>query len=58
MDGFVTQEVVDRVRHILADKQAGAEMVDDNYRLATRYYSYAVLRRRLQTLVINVMGLD
>ena len=58
MDGFVTQEVVDQVKHVLADKRARTKMVDENYRLATRYYSYAVLRRRLQTLVINVMGLD
>ena len=58
MDGFVTQEVIDQVKHILADERARTEMVNENYGLATRHYSYAVLRRRLQTLVINVMGLD
>ena len=39
-------------------QENGHEMVEENYRLAARYYSYAVLRRRMQTLVMNVMGLD
>ena len=58
MDGYVTNELVENIERVLSDEKARREMVDENYRLATRYYSYAVLRRRLQTLVMNVMGLD
>jgi hypothetical protein len=58
MDGFITQQVVDQVRNVLADRRGRTAMVEHNYSVATRYFSYAVLRRRLQTLVINVMGLD
>jgi glycosyltransferase involved in cell wall biosynthesis len=58
MDGIVTQEVVDQVRRILDRPGERSAMVEHNYRIATRYFSYAVLQRRLQTLVINVMGLD
>jgi len=58
MDGFVTSEVVEQVRRVLADDVLRREMVETNYRQATRYYSYAMLRRRLQTLMINVMGMD
>ena len=58
MDGYVTHELVEDIERVLSDTTARHEMVEENYRLATRYYSYAVLRRRLQTLVMNVMGLD
>lgn len=58
MDGYVTADVVDGVRRVLTDPTLRREMVDHNYARATRYYSYAVLRRRLQTLVMNVLGMD
>ena len=58
MDGYVTNELVEGIERVLSDKALRAEMAEQNYRLAKRYFSYAVLRRRLQTLVINVMGLD
>ena len=58
MDGYVTTELVEDIGRVLSDKTLRHEMVEQNYRLAARYYSYAVLRRRMQTLVINVMGLD
>jgi mannosylglucosylglycerate synthase len=58
MDGLVTAEVVEGVRRILDDDEARAAMVETNYRIASRYYSYATLRRRLQTLIINVLGME
>ena len=58
MDGYVTTELVLGMGRVLSDAAMRREMVEENYRLATRYYGYAVLRRRMQTLVINVMGLD
>lgn len=58
MDGFVTAAVVDQVRRALNDPDVRREMVETNYQQAARYFSYAMLRRRLQTLIINVLGLD
>lgn len=58
MDGFVTGELVEQIERVLSDGTLRIEMTEHNYNLGTRYFSYAVLRRRLQTLVINVMGLD
>lgn len=57
MDGYVTNELVEKVRHILNDEVARREMTEHNYKVATRYFSYAVLRRRLRSLIINVAGL-
>ncbi len=58
MDGYVTPELIKTVREILADRGLRQEMVEHNFRLANRYYSYSILRRRLQTLLINVLGMD
>ena len=54
----MTKQVVDEVRRVLSDKALREEMVETNYVKATRYYGYKMLRRRLETLVINVLGID
>lgn len=58
MDGIVTKQVVDEVRRVLSDEALREEMVETNYAKAARYYGYKMLRRRLETLIINVLGLD
>jgi len=58
MDGFVTSDVIKGVRAVLADPELRREMVDHNFHLASRFYSHSLLRRRLQTLLINVLGMD
>ena len=57
MEGFATRKVADEVRKILDDEKYRKRMVDHNYERAAQFYSYAVLRRSLRTLVTNVMGL-
>lgn len=57
MDGFLTQEVVNDVRRILEDPKARKDMVEHNYRIAARHFSYAELRRRLRMLITNVASL-
>jgi len=55
-DGFVTDETVQRVQQVLHDPQLTQEMTEYNYQLAQRHYSYAVLERRLQTLIADCFG--
>ena len=57
IEGFLTREIVDEVRRIMTDSDYCRAMVEHNYKVATRYYSYAVLRRGLRTLITNVRGL-
>ncbi len=57
MDGFLTRKVVEEIRLILEDEVARQEMVDHNYRIAQRFYSYSFLRRSLRTLITNITGL-
>ncbi len=57
IEGFVTREIVEEVRRIIDDAPYRQAMVDHNYDVASRFYSYDVLRRSLQTLVTNLRGL-
>ncbi len=57
-DGLVTGETVAQVQRVLEEPQLAAEMSETNYNLARRYYSYSVLERRLQTLLMECFGED
>ena len=58
MDGFLTKKTVQKVREILESPEKKAAMVNHNYEIATRYYSYSVLRKSLNSLLINFFGID
>ena len=58
MDGFLTKKVVQAVREILENPKRLKQMVDQNYVVATRHYSYAVLRKRLNFLLGNFFGIE
>ncbi len=56
LDGFITRDVVALVRRVLEDRNYRKEMVDHNYRIASKYYSYSVLRRSLRTILTGLTG--
>jgi glycosyltransferase involved in cell wall biosynthesis len=58
MDGFLSKKNVEKVREILTSNQRRYQMVDHNYQVAQRYYSYSVLRRWLNTLMTNFFGME
>ena len=58
MDGFLTRQEVDEVRRLLSDDAYRQSVVEHNYAIAKRFYSYDLLRRSLRTLVTNITGLD
>jgi len=57
IEGYLTPEIVEEVRRIIENPDYCRAMVEHNYEVAGRYYSYAVLRRGLRTLITNVRGL-
>lgn len=57
MDGYVTDEVVDQVRQLLASPRSVGKMVRRNFALARRHYGYKVLRKRLAFLIGNFFGM-
>jgi glycosyltransferase involved in cell wall biosynthesis len=58
MDGFLTHRNVAQVRELLVDPERREAMVEKNYAIAARHFSFAVLRKHLNYLLINFFGMD
>ncbi len=58
MDGFLTRKTVKKVRKILENPERMQKMVNQNYDIALRHYSFAVLQRWLKTILINFFGME
>jgi len=56
MDDYVTGEAVEQARRIIHDPALAADMVDHNYELGRRFYSFRTLERRLALLVQDTLG--
>lgn len=55
-DGFIREKTVRRLESVLEDITLQAEIVDHNYRLGERYYSYRTLERHLTALLDDCFG--
>ncbi len=51
IDGFVTEDAVRMTRDVLENSELCKNMVEKNYDIATRCYSYSVLRQKLKNLI-------
>jgi glycosyltransferase involved in cell wall biosynthesis len=51
MDGYITDDVVEKTRHVLADPELRKQMADRNFAIAKQHFSLTVLRRRLHNLI-------
>ena len=58
MNGYLTRDVVTQVRRVMEDPVYREEMVNHNYELGKRFFSYSVLRRKLRALITNFTGMD
>lgn len=56
MDGYVSEQVIRKTRQVLGDPEMQKEMVDKNYKIASRWYSYTVLQQKLENLLFDCMG--
>jgi mannosylglucosylglycerate synthase len=56
MDGFLTKKTVKHVIDILESSERKERMVNYNYEVARRHYSYSVLRTRLNALLSHFFG--
>jgi hypothetical protein len=48
---------VDETRHILEDAAHRERLVENNYRVARRFFGYRVLRDSLRSLISNIRNL-
>ena len=51
IDGYVSEDAVALTRKILTDPALMKDMVETNYRIATHFYSYRILRQKLINLL-------
>ncbi len=54
-DGYVNEEAIRKIKEILNEPKELEKMVKHNYRLAKRYYSLSVLRRKLKNLIREIL---
>jgi glycosyltransferase involved in cell wall biosynthesis len=58
MDGYLNHQTVQKVKEVLESPQRCQKMVNTNYEVASRHYSYAVLRRWLSIILTNFFGVN
>ncbi|MBN2658343.1 MAG: glycosyltransferase family 4 protein [Spirochaetales bacterium] len=56
MDNFISSETIELTRKLMHDKEEVDRMADINYNLGLKYYSYGVVRQKLQTLLSDFFG--
>ena len=56
LDDYVDSRAVEFTKKVLEDPALAKEMVERNYELGKRYYSYSVLRQKLKVLLSNCFG--
>jgi len=57
MDGYLTRKTVAQVKAVLTSPERRNKMVNTNYEVATRHYSYAVLQKCAGTILANFFGI-
>jgi glycosyltransferase involved in cell wall biosynthesis len=55
IDGYVTGSTVHQARKVLHDKAFRSAMVEKNYAIAARHFSYQVLRHQLRALIAECL---
>jgi mannosylglucosylglycerate synthase len=55
-DGYITQDTVNMARNLMQNPTLAAEAADYNYELARHHFSFAVLERRLNTILSEIFG--
>lgn len=56
MDGFLSRKTVQSVIDILESQERREKMVNYNYEIASRHYSYSVLRSQLDAILSHFFG--
>ena len=56
MNGYLTSDVVEKVKRVISDSEYRKQLVEKNYELGKRFFGYTVLRRKLRTLILEATG--
>jgi hypothetical protein len=55
-NGYISDATLEHTRHLLTNPHVAEEYAEQNYKLASRYYSYTMLERRLKLLIADCFG--
>jgi glycosyltransferase involved in cell wall biosynthesis len=56
MDGFLSKKTIHKVRKIIESREQREEMVNFNYKVASRHYSYSMLRSKFSAIMNDFLG--
>ena len=56
MDTYINDNVIKRIKQIIEDKEEERKMVEKNYSIALKFFSYEVLERHLKTILMSFEG--
>jgi len=57
IEGFIDRDLVEETRRVLEDPDYRERLVEHNYQVAQRYFSYRVLRDSLRLIITNIRNL-
>jgi len=57
MEGYVTPEVLEEVNRLIVNRDSFKHNAEINFSLASRFFSYEVLKRKLRNILINFEGI-
>ncbi len=58
MDNFISSETIEMTRKLMHDNKEVERMAKVNYELGLKYYSYSVVKQKLDTLMKDFFGTD
>ncbi len=56
IDGYITQKTIEEVKEVLLNEDRRREMVEKNYQIGKKHFSYQVLKRKLHTIFTSFYG--
>ena len=57
MEGYVTPEVLEEVNRLIVNRDSFKDNAEINFSLASRFFSYEVLKRKLRNILTNFEGI-
>jgi hypothetical protein len=57
MDGSLTESTVARVARLLTDSEARRRMVERNFQIGRRHFSFQILRKGLANMISSFFGI-
>lgn len=56
MDNFISSETIEKTRQLMHNKEEVDRMAEINYALGLKYYSFGIIKQKLETLLTEFFG--